>query len=114
MWSDHIRVEERSVALHQNIAHLVRANPEHVTTAKKNLERWTQRDGDKAVWREWREILERPLPEIMKFLISDDENGRRLRQSSPFCGILTPKERWAIYESFTVGAYYSRFREHRE
>jgi hypothetical protein len=112
MWSDHKRVEERSLALHEEIARRIRTNPELIMTANRNLERWMQRDGEKAVWREWKEILERPLSEIMDFLVSDDENGRRLRQSSPFCGILTPGERWAIYESFTVGTYYSRFREH--
>ena len=111
MWSDHKRVEARSLALHKEIAGRIRTNPELVMTAKKNIERWIQRDGEKAIWGEWNEILERPLIEIMGFLVSDDENGRRLRQSSPFCGILTPRERWAIYESFTVGAYYSRFRE---
>ena len=35
-------------------------------------------------------------------LLDESEEGQRLRQSSPFCGILTPRERWAIY------------REHRE
>jgi len=29
--------------------------------------------------------------------LSDTEDGRRLRQSSPFCSVLTVRERWALY-----------------
>jgi hypothetical protein len=35
-------------------------------------------------------------------MVSPSEKARRLRQSSPFCGILTPRERWKIYESFAT------------
>ena len=38
-----------------------------------------------------------PWPEIGSILFDDSEEGRRLRQSDPFSGILTPAERWEIY-----------------
>jgi len=47
--------------------------------------------------REWLEILRRPWPEIRAILIDDSEESQRLRQSDPFCGILSPQERWAMY-----------------
>lgn len=112
MWSDHIRIEERSLALHAEIAERLAACPELLETAKLNIDRWIERDGEIRPWKEWREILGRPLPEIIHVLVSPDENARRLRQSSPFCGLLTPRERWRIYESFTVGAYYQGRRQH--
>ena len=113
MWSDHRRVEERSIALHREIARRIHANPELLLIAKRNLERWIKMDGEIPVWREWQEILERPLVQIVDLLISPDENAKRLRQSSPFCGILNPRERWKIYESFTAGTYYQGSGEHR-
>ena len=30
-------------------------------------------------------------------LLDESDEGQRLRQNDPFCGVLTPKERWAIY-----------------
>ena len=113
MASDHNRLEDRSLALHREIVKRLATNPQLVEIAKLNIERWTKRDGDLPVWREWREILSGPLSHIMTLLLSDDEKSRRLRQSSPFCGILAPRERWDIYESFTVGAYYKGNGQHR-
>jgi hypothetical protein len=42
-------------------------------------------------------ILERPRPEIRRILLDESDEGQRLRQSDPFCGILTPEERWEFY-----------------
>ncbi len=47
--------------------------------------------------KEWMSILQRPWPEIRSILLDDSEEGNRLRQNDPFCGILTPAERWEIY-----------------
>lgn len=46
MWSDHMRLEERSLALHSEIARRLSAHPELLETAKKNLARWVERDGE--------------------------------------------------------------------
>lgn len=113
MWSDHRRLEDRSLALHKEIAKRLEENPQLIEIAKANLERWALRDGDLPVWRQWREILNGPLSQVITALLSEDEDCKRLRQSSPFCGILTPRERWDIYESFTVGAYYKGVGQHR-
>jgi hypothetical protein len=49
-----------------------------------------------------RQELLAPLPfgEILKLLTSEDGRARRLRQSSPFCGILSPRERLAILKDY--------------
>src|SRR5438445_7523534 len=49
---------------------------------------------------EWREILDRPWPEIAALITDADEPAVRLRQSSPFAGVLTPGERRRVYEAF--------------
>ena len=114
MWSDHMRIEQRSLALHQVISQHLRENPDLLQIARNNLERWVKRDGEIPPWKEWKEILRKPLTQIVDVIVSKTEKGRQLRQSSPFCGVLTPKERWKIYESFTIGAYYQSSGEHRQ
>jgi hypothetical protein len=47
--------------------------------------------------REWSAILQRPWPEVRAILLDESEEWQRPRQTDPFCGILTPQERWAIY-----------------
>ncbi len=108
-----MRIEERSIALHQEIAERLRTRPELLEVALKNLKKWIQRDGETPVWIEWTSILNKPLEELCAFLISPGEKARALRQSSPFCGILTTTERWKIYEAFSLGTYYQSRREHR-
>jgi hypothetical protein len=48
---------------------------------------------------EWRAILEVPISGVFAVLEGVDERSMRLRQSSPFGGILTPAERTAILMS---------------
>jgi len=50
---------------------------------------------------EWAAMLARPWPEIRAALLDESPEGARLRQNSPFCGILTPRERWALYKEYT-------------
>jgi hypothetical protein len=46
---------------------------------------------------EWDRILEQEWEAIRLLLLDPGEKGRRLRQSNPFCGVLSPRERWEIY-----------------
>ncbi len=102
MGLDHWQIEERSLALHREIAQRLRENPALLEIARGNLNRWIQSQGDRLYWTEWKKILNSPLNEIFAFLVSPEDKARWLRQSSPFCGILTPQERWKIYESFST------------
>jgi hypothetical protein len=63
--------------------------------ARQVCARWVSQGNVSA--REWMVILQRPWSEIRTILLDDSEEGTRLRQSDPFCGILTPIERWEIY-----------------
>jgi hypothetical protein len=33
-------------------------------------------------------------------MLEETEHMTAMRQATPFAGVLTPKERWAIYEEF--------------
>jgi hypothetical protein len=65
--------------------------------ARAVCERWHRQRPDDLATKEWLIILDRPWEQVREVLLDDSEEGRRLRQSDPFCGILTPQERWDIY-----------------
>jgi hypothetical protein len=45
----------------------------------------------------WAAVLSRDTAEIARVLIEDTEVGRALRQSTPFAGALSPRERWRVW-----------------
>jgi hypothetical protein len=98
----HRIIEARSLAMHCLIARKIEADPRLLTAARGNLEKWIARYGDGVprALEEWREILDRPWPEIAAVITNADESAVRLRQSSPFAGVLTPAERRRVYEAF--------------
>lgn len=109
VYSDHSRLDERSLALHRRIAEKVLAHPDLLDKARDNLRRWQQTEGSpKLALAEWEQILNGPTDQIAEFLTERPERATRLRQSSPFAGILTEAERKAIYDSFSTRTYHPR------
>lgn len=101
---EHERIDARSLALHRAIAAGLRASPELLSIALDNLQRWSESAGRSGVYLDrWREILALPLEELLVVIQEDSETMRAMRQSSPFAGVLSPKARWEIYDSFAVG-----------
>jgi hypothetical protein len=98
----HDWIDQRSLALDLLIAERLAAQPELLERARQTLERWIgqRRPDPPAVFLEWRGILRRPLSDILDLLRSDSEDARRLRQSSPFCGILSQEERLKVLREY--------------
>lgn len=88
--------------MHAVIARKIERDPKLLQIARSNVERWsTQRNDERPTWLdEWRELLNQPWENIAALITEPSENGARLRQSSPFAGILTNQERWRIHEAF--------------
>lgn len=84
----------------RQVAARLRVNPGVLEVARRNLQSWSHRNAGApallAAYAEWREILEEPVEDICRVLSADTEEGRRLRQNSPFAGVLSPKEVWMI------------------
>lgn len=101
-FSEHRLLEARSLAMHAVIAQKIEREPELLNVARNNLTRWRSRwDDDVPAWyREWCDILQRPWPEIAAIITEPSEEGARLRQSSPFAGVLSADVRKRIYEAF--------------
>jgi len=101
-YSDHRILEARSLALHCLIARKIERNPRLIDVARRNLARWLRDRGATPPYAlvEWDEILRRPWPAVAALLTDPGEEAARLRQSSPFAGILTAAERRRVYEAF--------------
>jgi hypothetical protein len=101
-YSDHRRLDLRSLAMHTLIARKLARSPGLLAIARENLRRWGERWGDDTpVWlEEWQAIVKRPWREVAAFITEMSPRATRLRQSSPFAGVLTPQERKRIYDAF--------------
>ena len=96
----HDWIDRRSLALHEAVAAKLEANPELLQLACANLRRWLSTSPAPAL-REWQEVLDRtPLPQLLALLRSPTDTAARLRQSSPFAGVLTPEERQAVLRRY--------------
>jgi hypothetical protein len=87
----------RNRAYHRALARRLRRST--VDDARHTLWEW-QHNGtiDPRYAEEWGSILERPIPEIRRVLVSDEPYADDLRQNSPFTGLLTEPERRRIFE----------------
>ena len=93
----HQDIDRRSLEMVRRIVAKIDADPERrgLAHAKRVCDRWVAQGIRSA--REWQTILERPWEEVRAVLLEESDEGQRLRQTDPFCGILTPQERWTIY-----------------
>jgi hypothetical protein len=108
-YSDHSRLDERSLALHQLVAKKLQADPTLLAKARANVRRWQRGDGgSSSALVEWERILRGRVDQVAEFLVERSERATRLRQSSPFAGILTDDERLAIYESHSTRTHHPR------
>lgn len=96
----HDWIDERNRALHTEIAHKVRCDPSLLRIALDNLNRWERLRGSHPTDSEWRAMLDLPLDELLAFLTEDSERADRLRQSTPFAGVLTQEERMTVVDYY--------------
>ncbi|MGI8602072.1 MAG: hypothetical protein ACR2OZ_03635 [Verrucomicrobiales bacterium] len=96
----HVVHDEVSLEMGRRVAARIQKHPAVLQIARDNLVRWLRQNADAPglvrCYREWLEILERPLSDTCQILCADNEEGRRLRQNSPFAGVLPPSEVWSI------------------
>ena len=100
----HRRREIQSLEMHRRIAAMMESDSGWVLSkAMANLSGWLARHQGSAlepVFKEWQELLTSMSPaEIAEFIVAEGERAVRMRQSSPFAGVLSPQEVWAIKRS---------------
>jgi hypothetical protein len=93
----HAVAEDRSLELHRAVAERLRGDPALVGRARDRVARWLREGTVARPYAEaWQAELRRPLEELIGLLVDPGERARQLRQTSPFAGVLAPRERWAI------------------
>jgi hypothetical protein len=98
MW-DHQTIDHANAAADRLIARRLRRDPRLLQRARRNLKRWMAREGKNVapVFLEWSGILDTlTRAELAEFLENGTARARRLRQSTPFMGLLTKSERRRI------------------
>lgn len=97
----HFRREQESLEIHRRIVRRLDDDAMPVLEkARANLQRWLsgrEEDSLAAAYREWESLLETlTVAQVSALLVAENERSARLRQSSPFAGVLSPQEVWEI------------------
>jgi hypothetical protein len=106
----HQFLDRYNLLYHIEVARRLRANPQAILArAQQNLERWLPAHANsfsEHALQEWRSLLERlSLAELTKLMTEDSDEGQRLRQSTPFTGILTENERDELWRRCAEGTF---------
>jgi phosphoserine phosphatase len=93
----HRLAEERSLALHREVARRLQDRPELLEMARERVRGWLDSGSVSRFWAEaWDDALDGILEDVIARITDTSENARALRQTSPFAGVVGPRERWEI------------------
>jgi hypothetical protein len=97
----HQEIDRRSRKLAEAVVRKLEAGDVSagVERARAVNRRWRQ-ENPTALHRRWAELLAQDWPAIRAVLLDPSEEGAMMRQNNPFCGILTPQERWAFFREY--------------
>ena len=94
------RSEQYSDALHAAVVARLLDEPDTVLAdARARLRRHLdlhEGSSASALLQRWEGVLEEGVDAVVAVLTSGSADDRRLRQASPFAGLLSPQERWAL------------------
>jgi hypothetical protein len=101
----HRILEARSLAMHCLMAQKIERDPKLLDRVRQTLETWRARYREDGSDRpraldEWQLVLREPWPVIAALITDGGVRATRLRQSTPFAGLLTAEERERVYAAF--------------
>jgi hypothetical protein len=100
----HADIDQVSLELGRRVAERLRCRPELIEVARANLARWSRQNAGVGsllrCYAEWQELLSRPVDAICELLCAETDQAQRLRQNSPFVGVVSPREVWEIKARF--------------
>src|SRR5437868_10674679 len=88
---------ERSLAYHRAIAGGLLQDPAILDMARERVKEWLAQTPGRPYVRQWDKILAQDAESVATFLVDLSELAAELRRSSPFAGVLAPRERWRIW-----------------
>lgn len=98
----HGQIDRRSLRLAKAVVDKLEATDFRVGVRRAQAinRRWREQDASR-LHADWAVLLQGDWPEIRAALLDESERGDQLRQNNPFCGILAPRERWALLRENT-------------
>lgn len=104
----HQFLDQYNLLYHIEVAQRLLADPQAILErARKNIERWLPAHAgsfSEQALLEWQSLLEQlKVTELAKLITEDSDEGQRLRQSTPFTGILTETERDELWRHCAEG-----------
>jgi hypothetical protein len=101
----HDLIDRRSLELNRLVVEKIRHQPDLMDFVRSNLDRTLSEpilsESCKNALREWHTILSvKSFDEILGILVEHSHEGQRLRQSTPFTGILNQRERLKVFRRY--------------
>jgi hypothetical protein len=101
MKRSHEAIDRRSLLLHRVISSRIQRDPALIGRVNETVAKWLRSRPHSTALAEWRDLLARHnIGGVVRVLRSRGEEAARLRQSSPFAGILTEEERSRIFRRY--------------
>ena len=89
--------EERSIAMHREVAARILTDGGVLDSARARVGQWIETgEVHRAYAEAWRDLLDQPPDLVARALVDRSDRSRDLRQVSPFAGVLDPRTRWRI------------------
>ena len=97
----HQDIDARTLAMHRVIAEKIRRDPALIERARLTLARWlsTVDPASRPYLDQWQHLLSQDLETCLAAVVEESPRATALRQSSPFAGLLTHAERFALLKS---------------
>lgn len=92
----HSLAEERSWALHVEVARRLPSRPDLLEAARRRVSAWLAEPGRHPYADDWRALLDAGTRELVEALRDVSPRMCTLRQASPFAGALDARTRWEI------------------
>lgn len=95
----HRLAEARSLAYHRAVGERIVREPALLEAVRQRLLDFLAAGRSPHHARAWLELVEGPRERLLALLVDEGAAATELRQSTPFAGLLPPRERWALWRT---------------
>ena len=98
----HQEIDARSLAMHRLIAEKIRRDPSLFQHITHTLQHWqdTVDAASQPYLAKWDQLTKLGMDACLNASIENSQKATALRQCSPFCGVLTPRERFEFLKKW--------------
>jgi hypothetical protein len=98
----HDEIDQRSLAVHRLVAERVMLDPSLFDKATGTPARWRETVciSSQPYLSEWERLINHGVEACLSVAVEDSQRAAALRQSSPFSGVLTNRERFAFLKQW--------------